>query len=251
MSDTKLVQPEEGTEIEPPQEVLAWYEWEPDDAIGVALIGILKGGVLYACVYALFLIVMWVVNDQPNSRTELVGLVTMVIYMPVFAIAVLAVVVAPVTLVSLGIIMAIARTTSPKRRWPVVATVAGGLTGFLCTVGFLVPVNEFEFAWWCVLAIGPVCATLCGQLGAAWNTIPPANPAWSNPAPSANRGPRVRFEIRHLLIATAWVAGILGLLKLVTPAPGVVASYLTAWLFFQAITLQMVLRFVRKVRGYA
>ncbi|WP_145250035.1 hypothetical protein [Aeoliella mucimassa] len=154
----------------------------------------------------------------------------------------------------------IARTTLRQTHLLVIAGVAGGLAAFVPTMSVAgLMIYDGQGGWILRLLLGPACATLCCQIGAVWASLPAIA---SNREDSSNRTRRtsvpdqqqeqqtLRFEIRQLLIATAWVAALLGVLKAMNLLVPWFAAIVAGWLVYQAVTLAIVIVVVKKVRGY-
>ena len=135
---------------------------------------------------------------------------------------------------------------------PNIATFAaftGGLIGFLAA--FLtftlsiepVGISSIDFSVLMVdLFIGPGLTTLMGQIGGAWGTMghyreePPRS--------------RFQFNLRQMLILTAWVSVLLTLLRLTGLLTWLPMLILAIWVVYQAATLWVVLRLVKPLAAW-
>ncbi|QDU58293.1 hypothetical protein [Aeoliella mucimassa] len=237
-------------------------KWEPPtytgELAGRVVVGSLLGAVAFVLVGALvigFLVVM--TTAASGSTDELMAIALIGLFVLIAGIFMAISIALPTSLVSYALVVLVARTMFRQAPLLVVAGVSGGLTGFLSILWLLIwgRGGDLELvAMW-----GPFIATVFGQMGVVWMCLPVTYrtlrevdiPGAMPPVPGARKPPfRLRFEIRQLLIATAWVAALLGVLKATSLLGPWFAAIIAGWFVYQAVTLAIVIVVVKKVRGY-
>ena len=214
--------------------VTDWFEDHRSDGVWRAIKGIVLAAAVYLGGLALAL-----TADHSHWFAYLGG------YLALAVFSLLAVVL-PVSGVALVATSIFFYSIAYRPAWPIVATAAGGLTGFLCT-SLLGSTDEMRLV---LVLFGPMLATVVGQLGAAWATIDRPQVLISFHASETTPRPELRFGIRQMLIATTWVAVMTTVLRLMSPNDTRMIAIVLQWFVYQAITLWVVLRLVRRVRGY-
>ena len=124
----------------------------------------------------------------------------------------------------------------------VFASFVGGLLGFLCTfplvLEFFVSPQASQNGFFLTLLIGPILATLMGQIGGAWGAVfyePTLYPA----------SRRFQFSLYQLLILTLGISLALALLRLTGLLASPLLVYGIAWGVCQAISLWMIVALAR------
>ena len=218
-------------------------------ANGLALGGITAALALHAFVAGIVFDIAWLVKtkrDWPDAMDILGGLFIGV-SVPVIACCVLVVPVLLVASGALSVSLRVAGTlpTSLRNSSAYAAAVAGGTTGFAITVPWVIGMHAQldEYLYYIALALGPGLATLFGQIGGCYwllNSEPPKAAANAR----ATR-PAIVYGVRHLLVATAWLASVLGLLRLLAGSSPTLVGSVLVWTFYQAGTLMLAVPLVR------
>ena len=252
---TLLRSPSDPYDLEPSTEVVVTryvgpYHREPD--FGMALVGMWAGAATYIASLSSVFFVLFLFAGSSSIGELLVGTLLTVTFIGVGTMVVVAAVVTPIGVVALFLSSLVFRTLRTNAKWPTIAAFAGALTGFVCTSPVFAA-DPIDLDWYVLaILIGPGAATVFGQVGAAWISIGPrvsrTRPVASDSAEQDHQA--VRFDIRQLMAATAWIAVILTLLKVSGLLTGTVLSIISAWLLFQAVSLVVVLRVVRHIRGH-
>lgn len=252
MSDSKTLPADEhaGDPPIPPDPAATDRE---DSPIGVAIGGIMAAAFAYGLIVVAVVDVLLVIVSLPHWPLSIESLTLVVLGVALSVTVLFAVVLVltmPVGLVLLGISWVVACTLrlDRTRHWRILAALAGGATGFLITIPWLWETAVHSGPGWHYIALllGPGLATLFGQVGGCWWLTPPGSLDESESAtPERSSSIGLRFEIRHLLVITAWLAVFLAALKLTGAATPSVIGTLLVWLVFQAGTLPVALKFVR------
>ena len=224
-----------------------------NDQFGRALWGIACAAACYPC-FLIFLSFLSeiMIGGLPVTLQDQLQLLFIAFLVVAFSLGIAFLIVTPVAMAAIGATWLVLHSVVKQAPWPVVAGIAGGLTGFLFTcLSLRSPEDSFLGQWIVGVTLGPGLATVMGQIGATWTTVPNEYSEYGERLPMSHEQPWLRFDIRQILIATAWVAGILSLLKVTHILGPWSASIVATWFVYQAITLWVVLRLVKKVRGYA
>lgn len=226
------------------------YRRDPD--FGTVLVGMWAAAATYVVSISLVVFILMLFDGSPSFGQFIAGAAIAFAVLGIGTMAVIAVFVTPIGVVSLLISSLLFHTLRTNARWPTVTTFAGGLTGFFCTA-VVFAADRSPAAWYVVLIlVGPAAATVFGQVGAAWICMGPrisrSGPVVEESVEPAHQP--VRFDIRQLMAATAWMAAVLTVLKVTGLLTGTVLSIIFGWLLFQAVTLLVVLRVVRHIRGH-
>ncbi|WP_425394955.1 hypothetical protein [Aeoliella sp.] len=224
------------------------YVRRPVTDFGAALIGILAAALIYAVVLGLFAFLMSILyvgaNGQPFGEL-LCGVLSAAAIFLTITLACLVLGVAPLALLLLGLCFFAARSLSSKVNWPLVGGLAGGLTGYLGTIWQL-GWTANDAGWLLSLLFGPILATLLGQAGGCWDAVA-REMTRQRYSPEQDETPTARqFNIRQLLIATTWLAGILALLKLLGALGPGLAIVVLGGLVLQGMTLPLVILVARR-----
>lgn len=223
----------------------------PESNFGRALGGIAAAALIYISSLALMLSAMWIYSG-PASNQSLsdlfcicIGAVCLFLVV-VFFYILLAVV--PLGLLSLALCLLVIRSLGVPVRWSFVGGFAGGLTGYLGTCYVFTGPVDFDGTSALVILLGPVLATLLGQAGGSWPALSPVMIRQLNPTSQDPEQPW-QFDIRQIMIATAWIAGILAALKGLGALGLGSASILFVGLMLQAVSLPFVIRLVTRIRS--
>jgi hypothetical protein len=166
-----------------------------------------------------------------------------------------------VTVLTLPVIYLVAWSLSLQTSIVRLGAFAGGLVGFICVLPLTLSVPWVNFGgdvWQIVfvVSLGPMLATVLGQLGGTWGgsksrELGPAH-AWQQslvgsaapePAdgePSDGHGsdrPRLQFGIRHLLWISVWLSLLLALIRICGIPFELILPLLICWLLFQSAAM--------------
>ena len=123
--------------------------------------------------------------------------------------------------------------------------IAGGLVGFVAILPLWLTTTSRGFdssiVFLLFVALGPGLTTVFGQLGGAWGGQSAQRNREStiehHLAKSYHSEPLLRFQIRHLLWITVWLALLLTVIRLSGIQFELILPVLVAWLVYQAATL--------------
>ncbi|MCO6042501.1 hypothetical protein NG895_01140 [Aeoliella sp. ICT_H6.2] len=225
---------------------------QPETRFGLALTGITTAGAIHGGVVVgiLFCFRLLVSGMPTQDLSELFcGFVAGICLLGMIAMLYLAVLVLPLAIMSLGLCLVIVRTLGVKVRWSVLGGFGGGLTGYIGTCWLLARASSPSWESALTIVLGPLLATLLGQAGGAWPALAPwVKEEGADPYHQDETQSVLRFDIRQLLIATAWAASILAVLKGLGALGVGSASVLFGGLVFQVASLPLVLRVVKGIR---
>ena len=220
-----------------------------DHSLKRALFGTAIGGFVYPYIVLAIVVVPTLLEDKFTSA-DVEYLFASVVGVSLVSFFVNCLITPPLATIAIAITSVVAHTLSRRPSWPVIAGTGAGLLGFLVTSlyhAFMIWSYRGPTAY--SLFIGPALATIVLQLGATWTTVPNEYSEYGERLPMSHEPPWLRFDIRQILIATAWIAGILSLLKVTHILGPWSASIVATWFVYQAATLWGVLRVVKRVRG--
>lgn len=216
-----------------------------DSPTGLALGGILAAAMAYGLIVVLVFDVFYLWANAGNWPSGVRFVVEIVLGLAVSLGALCAVVFVPVLLIAL-LLLGVASLVAGLLRmndtghWPYFAAFAGGATGGVVTTPYIAGVLMAIGPEWFypALALGPGIATVFGQVGGCYWLL-----SDEDQQAAARARLALQFDVRHLLVATAWLALLLALLKLLGIAT--VVGALVVWSAYQAGTLPLAVRMVR------
>lgn len=119
-------------------------------------------------------------------------------------------------------------------RHPIAAPCFGGLIGFVSTSAIWEEVLRFRSGGFGLLLLGPMTTTLLGQAGGYLIT---RRDHVEMVVRKSLQGEPWRFSIRTVMIATAWLAAVLGLLQCMGMLEEYVLAMIALWLPWQGVLL--------------
>ncbi|QDU58292.1 hypothetical protein [Aeoliella mucimassa] len=228
------------------------YRAAQDARPGSALVGILVAAFVYVLLVLILSAVLSIARSGLDGVSQLAAMVVFSLLLLLAASLAIVIVLLPIVMLVMAAASVVIYTVGNKPPWPVVAGGTGGLVGFVCTsVVFVDP------DWWSVfepasslqaILLGPALATVVLQFGGVWATATLAYGNKADPEELSNR-PWLQFDIRQILVTTTWVAGVLAVMK-ATDLLGTWSAVIVAgWFVYQAVTLVIAIRVVKKMRG--